>query len=259
MRYLVPACVVMALAGGARADVQTQKVEYQCGDTVLEGVLAWDDAVKGPRPGVMVVHEWWGVNDYAKRRAQQLASLGYVAFAADMYGKGVLAKTPEDAKKLATSLRENRRLMRDRAQAGLDVLRRSALCDPKRVAAMGYCFGGGVVLELARDGADVRGVVSFHGNLDTPNREDAKRIKAKVLVCHGADDPGVPMKQVLDFMDEMRAAGVDYHIVLYGGAVHAFTNPDSGNDPKRGVAYNENADKRSWEEMKAFFAELLGK
>ncbi len=259
MRYFVPAFFAMALSGAAHAAIKSEKVEYTCGETVLEGYLAWDDAVKGPRPGVMVVHEWWGLNDYPKKRAEQLAALGYIAFAADMYGNGVVATTPEKARELATALRQDRKLMRNRARAGLEALRKHPLCDPARVAAMGYCFGGGVVLELARDGADVKGVVSFHGNLDTPNPADAKNIKGKVLVLTGADDPGVPMKQVEAFMEEMRAANVDYHVVLYGGAVHAFTNPAAGNDPKRGAAYNESADKRSWEAMKQFFAEIFAK
>ena len=259
MKLLIPALLMMAMSSGVFAAIKSEKVEYQCGDTVLEGYLAWDDAVAGKRPGVMVVHEWYGLNDYAKKRAEQLAALGYVVFAADMYGKGVLATTPEEARKLATALRQDRKLMRLRAEAGLETLKKQPLCDPSRVAAMGYCFGGGTVLELARDGADVKGVVSFHGNLDTPNPADAKNIRGKVLVLTGADDPSVPPKQVEDFMAEMRAAGVDYQIVSYGGAVHAFTNPASGNDPKRGAAYNEAADRRSWEAMKQFFTETLGK
>jgi dienelactone hydrolase len=260
MGYFVIAATALCLfATSAFAEIRTQAVEYKQGDAVLEGYLAWDDAVEGKRPGVMIVHEWYGLNDYAKRRAREVAALGYVAFAADIYGKGVVAKTPEEARGLATKFRTDRRLLRDRARAGLETLRASPLCDPKRVAAMGYCFGGGTVLELARDGADVLGVVSFHGNLDTPNPADAKNIKGKVLVLTGADDPGVPMTQVQAFIDEMRAAKVDWHMILYGNAVHAFTNPATGNDPKKGAAYNKEADLRSWQAMKDFFAEIFGK
>ena len=251
MRYMMVVGMVVAMSGVVSAEIRSEKIEYKCGETVLEGFVYWDDAVKGARPGVMVVHEWWGVNDYAKKRAEMLAELGYVAFAADMYGKGVKATTPEEARKLATALRENRQLMRERAKAGLDTLKARPECDPKRVAAMGYCFGGGVVLELARSGANVNGVVSFHGNLDTPNPNDAKNIKGKVMVMHGADDQGVPMKQVIDFMEEMRAAKVDYQINIYGGAVHGFTNPDNK------AAHNEKADRRSWEAMKGFFGEIF--
>ena len=243
----------------AQAAIRTEVVKYKAGETEFVGYLAYDDAVEGKRPGVLVVHEWYGLNDYAKRRANMLAQIGYVALAADLYGEGRVAASREEAGALATALRKDRPLMRARANAALEALRKQPLADPQRLAAMGYCFGGGVVLELARSGADVRGVVSFHGNLDTPNAADAKNIKAKVLVLHGADDPHVPASQVAAFMDEMRKAGVDWQVSFYGGAVHAFTNPASGNDPKAGAAYNAEADKRSWETMKLFFAEIFAK
>ncbi len=165
--------------------------------------------------------------------------------------------TPEEAATQAGIYRKDRALMRARMQAGLDVLRSSPLCDPKRVAAIGYCFGGMCVLELARSGADVAGVVSFHGGLDTPAPADAKHIKCKVLVLHGGDDPHVPRKDVEAFEDEMRAGGVDWQLVIYGGAVHGFTNSAAGSDKSRGVAYDAEADRRSWEAMKSFFAELF--
>jgi len=243
----------------AHAALRTEVVKYRVGDTEFVGYLAYDDAVEGKRPGVVVVHEWYGLNDYAKRRADLLAQLGYVALAADLYGDGRVAASREEAGALATALRKDRPQMRARANAALDALRKQPLADPQRLAAMGYCFGGGVVLELARSGADVRGVASFHGNLDTPNPDDAKNIKSKVLVLHGAEDPFVPLTQVATFMDEMRRAGVDWQMNLYGGAVHSFTNPASGNDPKAGAAYNAEADKRSWETMKLFFAEVFAK
>ncbi len=248
---------VAAWAGAAEAAVQTRTVPYQHGDVALEGYLAWDDAVEGRRPGVLVVHDWTGPGDYAQMRARKLAEMGYVAFALDMYGKGVRPKTPKECAAQAGIYKKDRALMRSRALAGLDALRASELCDPKRVAAIGYCFGGTTVLEIARSGADVAGVVSFHGGLDTPSPADAKNIKCKVLVLHGGDDPHVPRKDVEAFEDEMRAAGVDWQLVAYGGAVHSFTNPAAGNDNSKGAAYNVAADRRSWEAMKAFFAEIL--
>ena len=163
-----------------------------------------------------------------------------------------------EASTLAGKFRGDRPLMRKRAQAALDTLRLVPRVDAKRIAAIGYCFGGGVALELARSGADIAGVVSFHGTIDTPRPEDAKPIKAKVLVLQGADDPAAPIKQIADFEDEMRGGGVDYQIVLYGGAVHSFTQPMAGNDPKTGNAYNEKADRRSWQAMRDFLAELFG-
>jgi dienelactone hydrolase len=237
--------------------VRTQTVEYKQGDAVLEGYLAWDDVVQGRRPGVLVVPEWTGLGEYAQMRARKLAAMGYVAFAADIYGKGVRPKTFQEAATQAGIYKNNRPLMRARTLAGLEVLRGNPTCDPKRVAAIGYCFGGTCVLELARSGADMSGVVSFHGGLDTPTPADAKKIRCKVLVLHGGDDPHVPRKDLEAFEDEMRAGGVDWQLVTYGGAGHGFTNPASGNDKSKGVAYNAETDRRSWEAMKAFFAEIF--
>lgn len=204
-----------------------------------------------------MVHEWMGLNDYAKKRSRQLAELGYVAFAVDMYGKGIRPKTREEASTQATIYRSDRKLMRDRVKTGLDILLQNELCDNKKVAAIGYCFGGGTVLELARSGAEIEGVISFHGNLDTPDPENAKNIKCKILVCHGAEDPYVSKESIDGFFDEMKKAEVDYQFIAYSGAVHAFTNPESGNDPSVGAAYNAVADRRSWEHMKVFFNELF--
>jgi dienelactone hydrolase len=219
--------------------------------------MAYDDAAKGALPLVLVVHEWWGLNDYAKDKARELAQAGYVAFAVDMYGKGVLAKDAKEAGELAGKYKGDRKLMRRRIVAGLDAAKTNPRVDPNRIAAIGYCFGGTVVLELARSGADIAGVVSFHGGLDTPDPQDAKNIKCKVLVLSGADDKSVPMSQVTAFEEEMRQGKVDYQIVIYGGAVHGFTNRANGDDPSKNVAYNEKADKRSWQAMKDFFGELF--
>ncbi len=241
----------------ASAALHTETVEYRHGDAVLEGYLAYDDAQQGKRPGVLVVHEWMGLGPYAKRRADQLARLGYIAFAADMYGKGVRPKDHAEAGQLSGLYRKDRHLMRARIQAALDALKANPLTDATRTAAIGYCFGGTAVLELARSGADVLGVVSLHGVLDTPNPEDARNITCKVLVLQGADDPFVTMDQVDAFEDEMQAADVDYHLVLYPGAVHSFTVPEAGNDPSTGVAYNEEADRQSWEALQAFLSDLF--
>jgi len=257
MRFLLLSALFLLISMQAHAAVQTKTVEYKQGDAVLEGYLAWDDAVKGDRPAVLVVHEWNGINPYIRKHVEQLAGMGYVAFAADIYGKGIRPSTPEESGKLAGKYKGDRPLLRARVNAALDILRAQAHVDPKRIAAIGYCFGGTTVLELARSGAGIVGAVSFHGGLDTPNPDDAKKIKGKVLALSGGDDPYVPAAQRAAFEDEMRKAGVDWQLVAYGGAVHSFTNPGAGADPSKGAAYNEKADKRSWEAMKAFFGEIF--
>lgn len=258
MKYFLSLLVILILLSSinAQAALRTEVVEYKHGDIVLEGYLAYDDGVKGKRPGVIVVHEWWGLNPYAKRRTEQLAKLGYITFAIDMYGKGVRAKDTKEAGSLSGIYRGDRPLMRARANAGLEVLRNHPLVDMNRIAAIGYCFGGTTVLEMARSGVELAGVVSFHGGLSTPHPGDAKNIKCKVLVLHGADDPAVPPDQVIAFQEEMRKANVDWQMVSYGNAVHSFTNPEA-NDPSRGSAYNEKADRHSWEVMKFFFEEIF--
>ncbi len=258
MRYAILAlCALLTLGGVAEAKIVTKVVEYRQGDAVLEGYLAYDNTVTAKRPGLLVVHEWTGLGPYVQKRVQQLAGMGYVAFGADIYGKGIRPDNPKDAAAIAGKYKGDRQVMRDRVLAGLAELRRQPQVDTGRLAAIGYCFGGTTVLELARSGADLRGVVSFHGGLDTPLPATAGQIRAKVLALHGADDPFVPPAQVAAFQDEMRKAGADWQMVYYSGAVHSFTNPDSGNDPKKGAAYNEQADRRSWEAMKLFFAEIF--
>ncbi len=247
----------LVYAAPCPAALHTETVSYGLGGETFKGYLAYDEGIKGIRPVVLVVHEWWGLNDYVKRRADQLAGLGYIAFAADIYGNGFVTKDAQEAGKFAGRFRNDRRLLRDRVAAGFEILLRHPLVDERRTAAVGYCFGGTAVLELARSGAPVAGTVTFHGGLDTPTPGDAKNIRGKVLALHGADDTFVPPPQVAAFQDEMRKAKVDWQMVFYGGAVHSFTNPDSGSDPSRGVAYNEKADKRSWEHMRLFFAELF--
>lgn len=245
------------LSAQAGAEIITQTIEYRQGDTVLEGYLAYNTSGPARKPGVLIVHDWMGLGSYAKNRADQLARLGYVAFAADVYGKGVRPSNPKDAAATAAIYKNNRALLRERIKAALDELRRQQMVDTGKIAAIGYCFGGTTVLELARSGADVRGVVSFHGGLDTPSPQDAKNIRSKVLVLHGADDPYVPAEQVKAFEDEMRGGNVDWQLVKYSKAVHSFTNPDAGIDNSKGAAFNAEADYRSWEAMKSFFKEIF--
>ncbi len=257
LTFSLSSLLFLTLFTGNLYALHTETVEYKQGDTVLEGYLAYDDAVQAKRPGVLVVHEWTGLGDYVKKRTEALAELGYIAFAADIYGKGVRPQNPKDAGEQASIYKNNRRLMRERALAGLQTLQAHPLTEPSKTAATGYCFGGMAVLELARSGAELNGVVSFHGGLGTPNPEDAKKIKGKVLVLHGADDPHSPAEEVQAFEEEMRAAGTDWQVVLYGGAVHAFTNPAAGNDNSKGAAYHASADRRSWEAMKSFLTEVF--
>jgi dienelactone hydrolase len=251
---LLPLALLSALP--ARAAIKTEVVEYKQGDTVLEGFLAYDDAAKDKRPGVVVVHDWMGLSDNTRKRARELAELGYVAFAADIYGKGVRPKDGKEADALAGKYKGDRVLLRARAQAALDTLKKNAHVDAAKVAATGYCFGGTTALELARSGAPLVGVVSFHGGLETSMPADAKTLKAKVLALHGAEDPYVPAKEVEAFEGEMRAAKADWQLVKYSGAVHAFTIVEAGNDPSKGAAYNALADKRSFEAAKDFLAEV---
>lgn len=239
--------------------LQTETVEYRQGETVLEGYLAYDNAFKGSRPGVLIVHEWNGLGQYVKSRAEQLAKLGYIAFAVDIYGKGVRPTNQQEAVTQSGIYMANRPLMRDRVLAGLAELKKQKQVDQKRIAAIGYCFGGAVVLELARSGTDIAGVVTFHGSLDNPNPQDDKNIKTKLLILHGADDPFVTWEKVTAFRNEMSKTDVDWQMIVYSGAVHSFTNPASGNDPSKGVAYNPRADHRSWEAMKLFFNEIFKK
>jgi len=242
------------------AGVRGEEVSYQADGVTLKGYLAYDDAVKGKRPGVLVIHEWWGHNENARMRARMLAELGYTALAVDMYGDGKLADHPSDAKKFSSAVRSNLPLMTTRFEAARKVLEGHATVDAKRVAAIGYCFGGAVALEMARQGADLRAVATFHGALNTQNPAQAGKVKARVRVFTGADDKMVNSEVVTAFGKEMDAAGVDYKIVSYPGAKHSFTVVEADENAKKfgmPVAYNAAADKDSWAQTKAFFAETL--
>lgn len=260
MRTALVAIVTLAfLSSAAHARPRSKLIEYKDGDAVLEGYLAWDDAAKGKRPGVLVVHAWMGLDDNARRRADMLAKLGYVAFAADIYGKGVRPKDKAEAGKLAGSYKADRARLRQRVAAGLATLVAQPRVDATRTAAIGYCFGGTTVLELARSGAAVGGVVSFHGGLDSPAPADGAQIKARVLVLHGAADGFVAPADKAAFEKELTDAKVDWQLVEYGGAVHCFTDAGAGADPSTGCAYDAAADARSWTAMRAFFDELFAR
>jgi len=239
--------------------IRSEEVTYKAGDTTLKGYVAWDSNKKGPRPGVLVVHEWWGHSDYVRKRADMLAELGYTALALDMYGDGRLADHPEDAMKFMNETISNMDVATERFQAAYDLLKKHGTTNPNDIAAIGYCFGGAVVLQMARFGVDLDGVASFHGTLATQAPAKKSAIKAKVLVLHGADDPMIPPEQVEAFKEEMEAAEVDYTFIAYPGAKHAFTNEAAtANGKKFGmpIEYNEEADLQSWAEMTKFLAEL---
>ena len=253
---LAPA-VLAAAAATAAAGVTTETVEYEYAGETFRGFLAYDDAADGPRPGVLVVHEWWGLNDYAKKRCEMLAGMGYVAFALDMYGGGKTADHPEQASKFAGMVRENQGEWRGRALAGLEVLRSRPECDANNCAAIGYCFGGATVLQLAYARAPVRGVVSFHGALPAPTKEEAAGMKAAVLICHGAADSFVPDEAVEACLGPLEAAGADYTFMAFAGAKHGFTNPGADARGMNGLAYDPAADARSWAAMTAMFDALL--
>jgi dienelactone hydrolase len=242
------------------AEVVEKTVKYGLGEVEMEGFHAYDNKVEGRRPGVLIIHQWTGLTDYERMRARMLAELGYNVFAADVYGIGIRPQPPE-AGNIAGIYKQDRRLFRARMLAGLDVLKADEHTDPGKLAAIGYCFGGTGVLELARAGVDLDGVISFHGGLAPAPGLEAKKgaVTAKVLVLHGAADPFVPAAEADAFKKEMEAADASLKMVSYHGAVHAFTQKLAGDDPSKGAAYHEKADQRSWDDMKRFFAEIFPK
>jgi len=251
--------LILALAGTAGAAVQTKEIEYEEGGAKFKGVLAYDDAAKGKQPGVIVFHEWWGLNDYAKMRAKQLAELGYVAFAADMYGVGKVTDHPDDARKMATEVRMNQKVWLARAQAALKVIQAQEQVDPDKIAAIGYCFGGSTALLLASSGAPLKAVSTFHAGLPPITADQAKMIKARVLVNNGADDTFVAKESIDKFKSALDDAGVKYQFVNYPGAVHSFTVKEADKVGMKGMAYNEAADTKSWQAMRDLFKDTLGK
>ena len=253
----IAAALMVALAGPSMAEVKTKAVTYTHDGVTFKGHLAWDDAASGKRPGVLVVHEWWGINDYAKKRAEQLAALGYVAFAADMYGDGKVTDNPKESGQWAGALRKDPKTWDGRAKASLKVLEDDSKVDATKLASIGYCFGGSTSMMLAHVGANVKAVVSFHGSLLVPEPDQAKAIKAKILICHGADDSFIPEELIQKTRSAYDAAKVDYVFESYPGAVHSFTVRSADDRGMKGMRYNENADKQSWESMRKVFAEKL--
>lgn len=257
MRCLLAFSLLCALAFPAEpSDIRGGEVQYSVGGTVMKGYLAYDAGYSAKRPGILVVHEWWGLNEYARNRARMLAELGYTALAVDMYGDGRQAAHPEDAKAFSSAVMKNVDVARARFLAALDVLTESPTVDPRRIGAIGYCFGGAVVLQMAREGVDLRGVVSFHGNLTTQRPAKPGVVRAKIFVAHGAADQFMSPEQIENFMEEMKSAGADVRFVSYEGAKHSFTNPDADLYAKKfsiPLAYSPAADRQSWEDMKEFF------
>ncbi len=240
--------------------IASKEVDYSSDGTTLKGFLAYDSSITGKRPGVIVVHEWWGLNDYARKRAEMLAKLGYVALAIDMYGNGITTEHPDDAGKFASDVMQHMDTARARFNAGLKLIKEEPETDTTNIAAIGYCFGGGIVLRMALNGDDLDGVVSFHGDLPAQPVKNPDDVKAKILVCNGAADPFNPREKVDTFKKEMDNAGVDYKLVNYPGAVHSFTNPaaDSiGKKFKLPLAYNKEADEKSWAAMQDFFHQIF--
>lgn len=244
------------LASNVMAAVKSEAVQYEHDGTKLTGYLYYDDAKTDKRPGVMVVHEWWGLNDYAKKRAEMLAELGYVAFAADMYGDGKVTDKPAQAKEWMTEITSDVDAWRATANAGLAQLKKSDKVDPEKLAAIGYCFGGGTILQMAYGGTDIDGVVSFHGSL--PSAPDGAEIKTKVLAFHGNADAMVPSATVAKFSEQMEKSDADWQFMAFGSGVrHGFTNPDAGKYGIENLKYDEKADQRSWAEMQDFFGEIF--
>lgn len=257
-RFLGLTLLSLVFGSPVMAAVKTEVVQYTYDGTTHKGFLAYDDAKTGPRPGVLVVHEWWGLDDYARKRATQLAEMGYVAFAADMYGNGKTAAHPKEAGAMAGAVRANAKSWVGRATAALDQLKHSPHVDATKLAAIGYCFGGSTALQLALTGADLDAVVSFHGALPEPTAEQAKAAKARILICHGANDSFIPDEVCQKFRVALDKAGADYQFVYYGTARHSFTVPSADSHRIDGLKYDAKADARSWAAMRQLFREAFG-
>ncbi len=260
MMCIIPLVVIAGCSASTGVRIQGQPVDYRDDGTVMNGDIAYDKSLKGKRPGVLVVHEWWGHNEYARQRARMLAELGYTALAVDMYGEGKQAMHPDEAGKFSSEMMKNFPAARSRFIAAMDTLKDHPTVDPDRIAAIGYCFGGGIVLNLARQGIDLKGVASFHGSLRPVRPTEIGGIKAKILVLHGADDPFIPFQQVYAFQEEMKKAGADLRFISYPGAVHSFTNPGADAIAEKyglQIGYNAEADQQSWEELKKFLKEIF--
>ena len=254
------AMVLVTAVAFAEPKVVWKTVDYTAEGVTLKGYLAYDENLKDKRPGVLVVHEWWGLNDYTRMRARMLADLGYAALAVDMYGEGKQATHPDDAGKFASEVMKNIDVAKGRFMAAMDFLKQQPMVDPTRIAAIGYCFGGGVVLNMARQGVDLKGVASFHGSLVAAKPAQPGGVKAKILVLNGADDKFTTPEQIEAFKKEMTAAGADFQFINYPGALHSFTNPDAdalGKKFNMPIAYNADADQKSWRELTVFLKKIF--
>jgi dienelactone hydrolase len=252
----------MVKIAAAEPKIVGKTVEYSTQGVVMKGYLAYDENIKGKRPGVLVVHEWVGLNDYARMRARMLAELGYTALAVDMYGGGRVATHPEDAAKFSSEVMKNFHTAKARFMAAMDFLKQQPTVDPSRIAAIGYCFGGGIVLNMARQGIDLKGVASFHGSLTAVKPARPGAIKAKILVLNGGEDRFITPEKIEAFKQEMKAAGADFKFISYPGAMHGFTNPEADALAKKynlRMAYNAQADKESWNELKKFLSTVFKK
>lgn len=257
LALVVALLALVILPGSGGAAIQTKTVEYRDGEAELKGYLVWDDSSEEKRPGVVVVHEWWGLNDYARKRAEMLASMGYAAFAVDMYGKDQVTQHAEEAGGWMKQITANVESWQRRALLGLNLLRDEAIVDPERLGAIGYCFGGATVMQMAYAGANLKGVVSFHGSLPLPTPEQAKQIKSSILIAHGSADSFVPEERVRAFQKALDEASVKWEMAIFGGAQHAFTNPGAEKYGVKGLRYDADADRRSWELMATFFSDLF--
>ena len=252
--------VMMLVASNANAEIITQELSYEVNGTTLNGYMAYHADTATNSPAVLVVHEWWGHNAYARKRTEMLAELGYVAFALDMYGDGKIADHPDDAKKFMQEALANQDVLQKRFNAAIELVKQQKYVDEKNIAAIGYCFGGGVVLNMARAGTDLKGVVSFHGSLSTKTPAEEGEVKAKIIVFHGGNDAFIPDKQVKAFEQEMTAAKVDYELIVYEGVEHSFTNPEADQFAEKfsmPLSYDEEADLHSWEQMQEYLLEMF--
>ena len=258
---MITGCIlVLTGLSFAKPRIEAKAVDYSAQGVVMRGYLAYDGNFKGKQPGVLVVHEWWGINDYVRRRVRMLAELGYTALAVDMYGGGKQATNPDEAGKLSSELMKNPDIATARFMVAFNFLKQQPMVDPGRIAAIGYCFGGGIVLNMARQGVDLKGVASFHGSLAPIIPAQAGAVRAKILVLNGADDKFIPPEQIEAFKQEMKSVGADFRFISYPGAVHSFTNRDAtelGKKFNMAVAYNAEADRKSWDEMKEFLNTLF--
>lgn len=259
MRTVLIMATATILASTSPAAVKNKAVDYEFDGAKLKGHLYWDDSTSDKRPGVLVVHEFWGLNDYARKRAEMLAQLGYAAMAVDMYGDGKVTKHAKEAGEMAGMVRANLKAWQGRAQVAMKTMQAQPIVDAKKIAAIGYCFGGSTALQLAMSGAEVSAVASFHGALPAITADQAKAIKAKLLICHGAEDTFIQEKDCQEFRTTLSKAGVDYQFHYFGGVKHSFTVPHAEDAGVGGLQYDAAADKRSWQMMQDLFKEVFGK